>query len=46
MANYDLSINVYYKAQEALERGDLSDAERDEYNSFCDEYRRTHTDEF
>jgi hypothetical protein len=42
----ELSINVWYEAQEALESGELSMAEREEYNSFCDEYRLAHPEEF
>lgn len=42
----ELNINIWYEAQEALDSGKLSDVERDEYNSFCDEYRLAHPEEF
>lgn len=40
------STNGWWQAQEQLDNSNLSSEDRDALNSACDEYRRTHTEEF
>ena len=41
-----MTISGWWNAQAELDGDDLSDYGRDELNRACDEYRRTHTEEF
>ena len=47
MYEYEItSVGGWWTAQEALDNDDLTSEYRDELNTACDEYRRTHPEEF
>ena len=47
MYNFEIySTNGWWQAQQSLDNNSLSSEDRDALNSACDEYRRTHPEEF